>query len=50
VYLASSPQIAGVTGEYFHNQHPVQPSKVAQDDAAGKLLWLESSRLAGLPE
>jgi NAD(P)-dependent dehydrogenase (short-subunit alcohol dehydrogenase family) len=50
VYLASSPQIAGVTGEYFHNQHTVQPSKVAQHDAAGKLLWLESSRLAGLPE
>jgi NAD(P)-dependent dehydrogenase (short-subunit alcohol dehydrogenase family) len=50
VYLASSPQIARVTGEYFYNQHPVQPSKVAQDDAAAKLLWLESSRLAGMPE
>jgi NAD(P)-dependent dehydrogenase (short-subunit alcohol dehydrogenase family) len=50
VYLASSDEIAGVTGEYFHNQCASQPSKAAQDDAAAKLLWLESSRLAGVPE
>jgi hypothetical protein len=50
VYLASSPEVAGITGEYFHKQHPVQPSKITQDDDAGNSLWQESSKLAELPE
>jgi retinol dehydrogenase 12 len=50
VYLASSPEVAGVTGKYFQKCRPVSPSKEAQDDAAAKHLWQETGRLAGLSD
>jgi NAD(P)-dependent dehydrogenase (short-subunit alcohol dehydrogenase family) len=46
VYLASSPDVANVTGEYFHKSRPVAPSRAAQDDAAAARLWTETARLA----
>ncbi len=49
IYLASSPDIAGVTGTYFRKCAPAEPSAAAQDDAAAARLWQESARLAGLP-
>ena len=49
VYLASSPEVAAVTGEYFHKCRPVQPSKAAQDDAAAERLWEATAKIAGLP-
>lgn len=48
VYLASSPEVANVTGEYFDKCRPATPSRDAQDDAAAQRLWLESTRLAHL--
>ncbi len=48
VYLASSPDVAHVSGGYFYKCRPVTPSKEAQDDAGAKRLWLESARLGGL--
>jgi len=48
VYLASSPEVAGVTGQYFIDCHPAVPSADAQNDAAARRLWDESARLAGL--
>jgi NAD(P)-dependent dehydrogenase (short-subunit alcohol dehydrogenase family) len=48
VYLASSSEVAHVSGGYFYKCRPVTPSKEAQDDAAAKRLWLESTRLGGL--
>jgi NAD(P)-dependent dehydrogenase (short-subunit alcohol dehydrogenase family) len=48
VYLASSPQVSGVSGKYFHDEHEVQPSKAAQDDAVAAALWQQSLRLANL--
>jgi len=50
VYLASSHQVVGTTGRYFHDQHEIQPSKAAQDDAAAEILWQESLKIAGLLE
>ncbi len=50
VYLASSPEVAGVTGMYFHKCRPASPSRAAQDDLAAKRLWQETAKLAGLPE
>ena len=47
-YLASSPEVAGVTGEYFHKCRPIKPSPAAQDDAMAQRLWEESARLADL--
>jgi len=48
VYLASSPEVAGIRGEYFYQCRPKTPSKEARDDAAAQRLWIESARLAGI--
>ena len=48
VYLASSPDVADVSGAYFQDCRPVTPSAAALDDASARLLWAESARLAGL--
>lgn len=48
VYLASSDEVANVSGEYFYKCRPAKPTKEAQDDAAARRLWRESERLAGL--
>ena len=50
IYLASSPEVAGVTGEYFAKCRAVKPSSAAQDDAMARRLWTETARLAQLPE
>jgi retinol dehydrogenase 12 len=39
IYLCSSPDIAGVTGEYFYNCKPHATKPWAQDDEAGDKLW-----------
>jgi len=46
VYLASSPEVARVTGEYFHQCRPITPSREAQDEAVAQRLWAETARLA----
>jgi NAD(P)-dependent dehydrogenase (short-subunit alcohol dehydrogenase family) len=48
VYLASSPEVAGVSGKYFYKCKPVTPSREAEDDEAAKRLWAETSRLTGI--
>ncbi len=47
VYLASSPDVAKVTGEYFAKRKVDKPSAAARDDAAAKKLWEASEALAG---
>jgi NAD(P)-dependent dehydrogenase (short-subunit alcohol dehydrogenase family) len=49
VYLASSPEVEGVTGRYFDKCKERTPSPAAQDEAAAARLWQESRALAGLP-
>ncbi len=40
IYLASSPDVAGINGQYFdQNQQLKSPSRLAQDDALGEKLW-----------
>ena len=46
VYLASSPEVNAVTGEYFNKCRPAIPSKEAQDDDKAQRLWLETSKIA----
>jgi NAD(P)-dependent dehydrogenase (short-subunit alcohol dehydrogenase family) len=48
VYLASSPDVANVSGEYFHQCRPATPTMESRDDAAAQRLWMESSRIAGI--
>ena len=48
IYLASSPDVAGVTGEYFKDENPRRPSRAAQDDESARRLWRLSAELTGL--
>jgi NAD(P)-dependent dehydrogenase (short-subunit alcohol dehydrogenase family) len=48
VYLASSPEVAAVSGEYFYKCRLVTPSAQARDHAAAARLWAESAKLAGI--
>ena len=45
VYLASSPEVAGVSGQYFVKCRPRTPSKAARDDGAAARLWEASEKL-----
>ena len=46
IYLASSPEVANTTGEYFVKRKVTEPSAAAQDDVAAKRLWAQSEKLA----
>jgi NAD(P)-dependent dehydrogenase (short-subunit alcohol dehydrogenase family) len=48
VFLASSPEIATISGGYFYQCHLATPTRAAQDDAAARRLWAETERLAGV--
>jgi NAD(P)-dependent dehydrogenase (short-subunit alcohol dehydrogenase family) len=45
IYLASSPEVGGVSGGYFYKCKPIAPSTVAQDDDAASRLWDASEKL-----
>jgi len=46
VYLASSPEVASVTGEYFAKRKVQSPSRAARDDEAAARLWEMSEAIA----
>jgi retinol dehydrogenase 14 len=48
IYLASSPEVEGVTAEYFSGRRVRRSAKLSHDHAAGERLWHESERLVGL--
>jgi NAD(P)-dependent dehydrogenase (short-subunit alcohol dehydrogenase family) len=48
VYLASSPDVATISGGYFYQCRLATPTRAAQDDAAARRLWEETAKLAGL--
>ena len=48
IYLASSPNVAKITGTYFYESVPALPSRAAQDDRSALLLWERSAALAGM--
>lgn len=49
LYLATSPEVEGVTGKYFdHHQREVPASKAASDRVAQLRLWQVSEQLTGL--
>jgi retinol dehydrogenase 12 len=45
IYLATSPDVAGVTGQYFYRGKAQSPAKPALDDAAAARLWDISEKL-----
>ncbi len=48
VYLATSPEVAGVTGRYFSHQREAAPAPRARDAQARQRLWEISEMLCGL--
>jgi NAD(P)-dependent dehydrogenase (short-subunit alcohol dehydrogenase family) len=48
LYLASSPEVEGVTGQYFIRRQAVEPSALAYDRDLRRRFWEVSERLAGL--
>lgn len=47
IYLTSSPEVAGVTGEYFFECKPTTPTAEARNDADARRLWEMSEAIAG---
>jgi|HubBroStandDraft_4_1064222.scaffolds.fasta_scaffold216964_2 retinol dehydrogenase-14 len=49
VYLATSPQVEGTTGEYFVRSRAVRSSRESYDEAVASRLWEICSEKVGLP-
>ncbi|HSM43652.1 MAG TPA: SDR family NAD(P)-dependent oxidoreductase [Acidimicrobiia bacterium] len=49
VYLASSPEVEGVTGEYFFNRKIKRSHESSYDKALTAQLWRASADLVGIP-
>jgi len=48
IYLATSPEVEGVSGKYFSNQKEVRSSEASYDVEAARRLWDVSLELTGL--
>ena len=48
IYLASSPDVAAISGKYFYKRKIIQPTAAAQSDSDAKRLWDVSAKIAGL--
>ena len=48
VYLATSPEVANISGQFWQNCRPGTLSAEAQDDAVAQRLWLVSERISGV--
>jgi retinol dehydrogenase-14 len=48
IYLAASPDVGGVTGQFFANRKPKTANKVAYDTAMTARLWQVSADLVGM--
>ena len=47
IYLASDPDVGGVTGEYYASCRPRRSSKASHDEAVAARLWQVSADLVG---
>lgn len=48
IYLASSQEVAGVSGKYFDDCRPIAPDTATSDETIAVRLWQESERLTGV--
>jgi NAD(P)-dependent dehydrogenase (short-subunit alcohol dehydrogenase family) len=48
LYLATSPEVEGVTGGYFSKRKPARTSSAARDQAAAERLWAISEQMTGV--
>lgn len=50
LYLATSPEVEGITGKYFDQKKAVESSTISQDEETARRLWKISLELTGLKE
>ncbi len=50
IYLASSPEVEGITGKYFADKKPVNSSRISYAPDLARALWERSLELTGLSE
>jgi retinol dehydrogenase 14 len=50
LHLASSPEVAGVTGRYFVNGHPKRSAAASYDLDLARTLWQVSAELTGVAD
>jgi retinol dehydrogenase 12 len=48
VYLATSPDVAGISGGYFANRKPIRSTSVTYDESVQERLWALSEGLTGV--
>ena len=48
LYLATSPEVEGVTGAYFDSTEQVTPESKAYDEQTAQRLWTRSAEMTGL--
>jgi len=48
IYLATSPEVQGVSGQYFRRKQPIESSQLSYDLETAVRLWDLSERMAGL--
>lgn len=48
IYLASSPNVAGVSGKYFSDKRETRSSAITYDESVARKLWQVSAELTGL--
>ncbi len=48
VYLCASPEVEGISGQYFFDEKPKWPKSFAQNDEDAERLWQVSEELTGL--
>jgi NAD(P)-dependent dehydrogenase (short-subunit alcohol dehydrogenase family) len=47
VYLASSPEVEGVSGRYFYKKREVRSTRISYDTSAQSRLWQMSEQMTG---
>jgi NAD(P)-dependent dehydrogenase (short-subunit alcohol dehydrogenase family) len=48
IHLATSPDVADISGAYFVKSREIEPGRAAIDDATARRLWSESATLSGM--
>ncbi|TMD61535.1 MAG: SDR family oxidoreductase [Chloroflexi bacterium] len=49
IFLATSPEVEGVTGKYFVKSIPKRSAPITYDETLQRQLWEESARLVNMP-
>ena len=50
IFLASSPEVEGITGKYFKKCKPIKSSKISYDETVQRRLWEISEKLTNISE